>query len=170
MWLYIDTDQPNLSVQCVVVGFWKLNVNEIINSVPEREIQVQKHNESQIISRDFIMDGDFLDRSAQHPWSLSRVTGRNLDPRKHWYVATKSLCGVRPNAFAKNEIFRRFPDEIRSVPSADLKPAARACSFDTRQPNNFVCCIYVRSLCGTVKTARTSYRWVREFPRNNPRC
>ena len=53
------------------------------------------HKWSQIISRDFIMDADFIDRSDHHSWSLSRVTGRNLDPRKHWYVATKGLCGVR---------------------------------------------------------------------------
>ena len=90
------------------------------------------------------MDTDLFVRSADHPWSLSRVTGHNLDPGKHWYVLTKSLCGIRPNAFAKNEIFRRFPDEIRSVPPADLMPASRGCSFHTRQPNN----LYVASTFG----------------------
>lgn len=97
-----------------------------------------------------------MDRSDHHPWSLSRVTGRNLDSRKHWYVATKDLCGVRPNAFAKNEIFRRFPDEIRSVPPADLKPATRACSFHTRQPNN----LYVVSTFGLCAALLRQ----REFP------
>lgn len=101
------------------------------------------------------MDADVLDRSADHPWSLSRVTGRNLDPRKHWYVATKSLCGIRPNAFAKNEIFRRFPDEIRSVPPADLKPATRV-PFNTRQPNN----LYVVSTFGLCAALLRQ----REFP------
>ena len=89
------------------------------------------------------MDSDVFDRSV-NPWSLSRVTGRDLDPGKHWYVLTKTLCGTRPNAFAKNEIFPRFPEEIRSVPPADLKPATRGCSFHTRQPNN----LYVVSTFG----------------------
>ena len=39
------------------------------------------------------MDPDVCDRFA-YPWSLSRVTGRDLDPGKHWYVVTKSLCGT----------------------------------------------------------------------------
>ena len=102
------------------------------------------------------MEAGVLDRSVHHPWSLSRVTGRNLDPRKHWYVATKSLCGVRPNAFAKNEIFRRFPDEIRSVPPADLKPASRSCAFHTKQPNN----LYVVSTFGLCAALLRQ----REFP------
>ena len=104
------------------------------------------------------MDADVFDRSADHPWSLSRVTGRNLDPGKHWYVLTKSLCGVRPNAFAKNEIFRRFPDEISCVPPADLKPASRGCSFNTRQPNN----LYVVSTFGLCAALIRQ----REFPTN----
>ena len=95
----------------------KLNFDKLVNTVTEREIQIQKHNESQIILCDFIMDADvpdrLIDQSTGHPWSLSRVTGQNLDPTKHWFMATKSLCRVKPNAFAKNEIFRRFPDELR---------------------------------------------------------
>ena len=132
--------RPNLSVQCVVVGFYELNVNETIDIVPERE------TESQIISRYFFMDAEFIDRSDQnHSWSPSRVTGRNLDPRKHWHVAAKGLCGVRLNAFANNEIVRRFPDKIRSVPPADLKPATRACSSI---PGNQTTCtlMYPRSV------------------------
>ena len=81
------------------------------------------------------MDVDGLHRS---PWSLSRVTGKDLDPRKHWYVLTSSLCGVKPNVFAKNEIFRRFPDEIRSVAPADLTPAKRGCSFNMQPIKLFV--------------------------------
>lgn len=90
------------------------------------------------------MDSDDSGRSGDLPWSLSRVTGCNLDPAKHWYVVTQSLCGVRPNAFANYDIFRRFPDEIRSVPPADLKPACKGSSFNTRQPNN----LYVVSSFG----------------------
>ena len=78
------------------------------------------------------METKVLDRSVK----LCRVEGSNLDPKKHWYVLTVSLCGLRPNAFAKSEIFRRFPDELRSVPPAGLKPAKNGCSFNTRQPGN----------------------------------
>ena len=90
------------------------------------------------------MDSDDSGRSGDLPWSLSRVTGCNLDPTKHWYVVTQSLCGVMPNAFANYDIFRRFPDEICSVPPADLKPTCKGCSFNTRQPNN----LYVVSSFG----------------------
>ena len=48
------------------------------------------------------------------------------------------------DAFSKSDIFRRFPDEIRSVPPADLKPVNASCSFHTRQPNN----LYVASTFG----------------------
>ena len=68
------------------------------------------------------METEVFDRSVK----LCRVKGSNLDPKKHWYVLTESLCGIRPNAYAKSEIFRRFPDEIRSVPPAGLKPAEMA--------------------------------------------
>ena len=124
----------------VVVGFYKLNVNEFINIVNILP-------KAQWITNHYAWlhhDADLLHWSAHHPWSLSRVLGRALDPRKHCYVATKRLCGVRLNAFRKNEIFRRFPDEIRSVPPADLKPVNRACSFPTRQPDN----LYVVSTFG----------------------
>ena len=83
----------------------------------------------------FVMDEDGVHRS---PWSLSRVTGKNLNPRKHWYVLTSSLCGVKPNVFAKNEIFQRFPEEIRSVAPADLKPAKQGCSFSMQPIKLFV--------------------------------
>lgn len=58
--------------------------------------------------------------------SLSRVTSASLDPRKHWYVVTKDICGTRPTDFSKNEIFRRFPDELRSVVARELLPAKSA--------------------------------------------
>lgn len=122
----------------------KLIVHHLVNTLSEREIWFEKHNESSIIWRDFVMDSDDSGQSSDLPWSLSRVTGCNLDPGKHWYVVTQSLCGVRLNAFANYDIFRRFPDEIRSVPPADLKPTCKGCSFNTRQPNN----LYVVSLFG----------------------
>lgn len=71
-------------------------------------------------------------------WPLTKVIGKSLDPGKHWFVLTKSICGIKPNKFAQNEIFRRFPDEIRSVPPADLKPAVQGCSFSMRQKNLLV--------------------------------
>ena len=58
--------------------------------------------------------------------SLSRVTSASLDPQKHWYVLQKEICGVRPTDFSKNEIFRRFPEEIRSVATRELQPAKSA--------------------------------------------
>ena len=58
--------------------------------------------------------------------SLSRVTSASLDPRKHWYVATKDVCGTRPMDFSKNEIFRRFPDKLRNVVARELLPAKSA--------------------------------------------
>ena len=83
---------------------------------------------------------------SDNPWSLSRVTGKNPVPEKHWYIFTSSLCGVKPNKFAKNEIFRRFPQEIRSVPPADLKPAKRGWSSTCSQPNSFLSLRLVFSL------------------------
>ena len=78
------------------------------------------------------METEVFDRSVK----LCRVKGSNLDPKKLWYVLTESLCGIRPNAFAKSEISRQFPNEIWSVPPAGLKPAKNGCSFNTRQSGN----------------------------------
>ena len=97
----------------------------------------------------FVMDVYGVHRS---PWSLSRVTGKNLDPGKHWYVLTSSLCGVKPNVFAKNEIFRRFPEEIRSVAPADLKPAKRGCSFNMQPTKLLVVSSF--SLCAALLRQR----------------
>ena len=58
--------------------------------------------------------------------SLSRVTSQSLDPRKHWYVLKKEMCGIRPVDFSRNEIFKRFPDDIRSVATRELLPAKSA--------------------------------------------
>lgn len=89
------------------------------------------------------MDSDVFDQlTSPWPWSLSRVTGRDLDPGKHCYVVTKNLCGTRPNAFAKNKIFCRFSDEICSVLPADLKPAVVHSTPDNRT----TCMLYPRSV------------------------
>ena len=76
------------------------------------------------------------------PWSLSRITGKDLDSGKHWYVLTSSLCGVKPNKFAQNENFRCFPEEIRSVPLADLKPGKRGFSFNMQPTKLFYVCLF----------------------------
>ena len=59
-------------------------------------------------------------RSIASPYLVAfkdpRVTGENLDPGKHWFVVTQGLFGMRPNAFAKIEFFRRFPEEISGLP------------------------------------------------------
>ena len=36
------------------------------------------------------------------------------------------------------DIFRRFPEEIRSVPPADIEPAKRSCSFNMQPAKLFV--------------------------------
>ena len=60
------------------------------------------------------------------PSNLWRVKSSSLDPRKHWYVLTKAICGTRPNDFAKSEIFRRFPDEIQRRSAREVLPAKSA--------------------------------------------
>ena len=52
------------------------------------EFQSWKHKKSgiEITRRDLIMEAEVFDRSAE----LSIVTGSNLDPKKYWYVLTKS--------------------------------------------------------------------------------
>ena len=57
-----------------------------------------------------------VDRSrSRHPPSPMRVRSSALDPRRHWYVVSKDLCGARTKEFAKGEVFRHLPDEIQSV-------------------------------------------------------
>ena len=72
------------------------------------------------------MEAEVFDRLAE----LSRVTGFNLDPKKQWYVLKKSYCGIRPNAFAKTEVFGRFPDDCNT-----FCPASR---FQARKQRLFV--------------------------------
>ena len=79
---------------------------------------------------------------VQIPWSLSRVTGKDHDPGKHWYVLTSSLCGIKPNKLAQNEIFCRFPEKISSVPPADLKPTKRGFSFNMQPTKLFVVSLF----------------------------
>ena len=52
------------------------------------EFQLRKQNKSclGITWHDHIMEAQVFDRSAE----LSLVTGSSLDPKKYWYVLTKS--------------------------------------------------------------------------------
>ena len=67
---------------------YKLKVQLIINTSSMLEFQLRKHKKSgiEITWRDLIMEAEVFDRSAE----LSIVTGSNLDPKKYWYVLTKS--------------------------------------------------------------------------------
>ena len=71
---------------------------------------------------------------SRHPPSPMRVTSSALDPRRHWYVVTKDLCGSRPKEFAKGEV---FPDEIQSVDPRHLKPASGEGDLN-RQPSYLI--------------------------------
>ena len=52
------------------------------------EFQLRKHKKSgiEITWRDLIMEAEVFDRSAE----LFIVVGSNLDPKKYWYVLTKT--------------------------------------------------------------------------------
>ena len=67
---------------------YKLKVHLKINTSSMLEFQLRKHKKSgiEITWRDLIMEAEVFDRSAE----LSIVTGSNLDPKKYWYVLTKS--------------------------------------------------------------------------------
>ena len=82
---------------------------------------------------DFAVAEDMAAMSGYRP-----ITGPSLDPNKYWYVLTKSLCGSRPKDFAKNEIFRKFPDEIVLAETRELKPATKNCSFSKIPRNLYV--------------------------------
>ena len=67
---------------------YKLKVHLIINTASMLECQLRRHKKSgiEITLRELIMEAEVFDRSAE----LSIVTGSNLDPKKSWYVLTKS--------------------------------------------------------------------------------
>ena len=69
-------------------------------------------------------------RRSRHPPSPMRVTSSALDPRRHWYVVTKDLCGSR----AKGKVFRHFPNKIQSVDRRHLEPASGEGDLN-RQPS-----------------------------------
>ena len=54
---------------------------------------------------------------------FSRVTSPSLEPQKNWYILNKDICGILPSKFAKSDIFKRFPDEIRTVSGREFLPA-----------------------------------------------
>lgn len=97
------------------------------------------------------MEGDDSTRASPSDFnisSLSRVTSPSLDPRKHWYVLKKEICGVRLADFLRNEIFRRFPDEIRSVATRELQPAKSA--FVVVEFNRMPSTVFVASTFGLI--------------------
>ena len=67
---------------------YKLEVHLIIITVSMLEFQLRKHKKSdiEITWRDLIMKAEVFHRSAE----LFIVTGSNIDPKKYWYVLTKS--------------------------------------------------------------------------------
>ena len=67
---------------------YKLKVHLIINTASMLEFQLRKHKKSgiEITWRALIMEAEVFVRSAE----LFIVTGSNLDPKKYWYVLTKS--------------------------------------------------------------------------------
>ena len=67
---------------------YKLKVHLIINTSSMLEFQLRKHKKSgiEITWRALIMEAEVFVRSAE----LFIVTGSNLDPKKYWYVLTKS--------------------------------------------------------------------------------
>ena len=112
------------------------------------EFQLRKHKKSgiEITWRDLIMEAEVFDRSAE----LSIVTGSNLDPKKSWYVLTKSKCEIRPKAFAKNELFRRFRDDYNTFCPASRSQARQQRLFVQRQvTKQHTCYIFKWSLCRT---------------------
>ena len=80
--------------------------------------------------------------------SLLRVTSASLDPQKHWYMLKKEICGVRLTDFSKNEIFRRFPEEIRSVATRELQPAKSA--YAPLEFNRMPATVHVASTFGLI--------------------
>ena len=77
-----------MSIRLLKPVDYKLKVHLIINTSSMLEFQLRKHKKSgiEITWRDLIMEAEVFDRSAD----LSIVTGSNLDPKKYWYVLTKS--------------------------------------------------------------------------------
>ena len=72
--------------------------------------------------------------------------------------AHEEHCGCRPTDFAKNEVFRHFPGEIRLVETRELRAANEGCSLN-RQPRN----LYVATSFGLCASLLRQ----REFPQND---
>ena len=86
------------------------------------------------------MEGDEPSSSSMFQVSrLLRVTSSLLDPGKHWYVLTKEVCQGYLKDFARNEIFKSFPDELRSVAPQELQPAKSLYSIDFQRTPSKVC-------------------------------
>ena len=85
---YINICGRYMSMRLLKAVDYKLKVHLIIITASMLEFQLRKHKKSgiEITWRDLIMEAEVFDRSAE----LSIVTGSNLDPKKYWYVLTKS--------------------------------------------------------------------------------
>ena len=67
--------------------------------------------------------------------SFIRVLSGSLNPHKQWYVLTIEMCGIRPDDFAKMELFTKmFPNEIRTAEAWELNLAISYSTRNARQP------------------------------------
>ena len=87
-------------------------------------------------------------RALQSDFNISRLTSPSLDPQKHWYVLAKEICGVQWADFLRNEMFRRFPDEIQSVATWELQPTKLA--FVVVEFNRLPSIVIVTSMFGLI--------------------
>ena len=85
---YINICGRYMSMRLLKAVDYKLKVHLIIITASMLEFKLRKHKKSgiEITWRDLIMEAEVFDRSAE----LFIVTGSDLDPKKYWYVLTKS--------------------------------------------------------------------------------
>ena len=75
---------------------YKLKVHLIINTSSKRENTINLGSESLGAISSWRL------KSSIDRLSFLELRHRSkYDPRKRWYVPTKSYCGIKPNAFAK---------------------------------------------------------------------
>ena len=55
-----------------------------------------------------------------------------LTPKRHWYVLTKALCEIKPNAFAEWNIWL-IPRSSTLYSASRSQAHQKGCSFNTRQ-------------------------------------
>ena len=75
------------------------------------------------------------------------VSDPSLNPQKHWYVLTRQLCaGQGPRISQKNEVFRCFPDEIRSVATRERRPGTSNSVINRQPPSVYMVSYFARLL------------------------